>query len=140
MTSSQVKNPSPLKLILKVPPRSIKREASSSEFEDDRSQREIEAEEGSSHHDRVQDMEVDVSVKQEEPSSSNQVVSSTVDAYPSLRNRLSAPTTTSMNNSSLLEYGTLPALKTPCLRCKCCSGYFLSRALFDRHVNLSEDS
>jgi hypothetical protein len=26
------------------------------------------------------------------------------------------------------------------LRCKCCSGYFLSRALFDRHVNLSEDS
>ena len=130
-----VKNPTPLKLILKVSPRSVNRDAVVSSFEDERSQLEIEAEEGSSN----QDERMEVDVKEEESSSSTEVVSSTVDSYPSLRNRLSAPTTSS-SNSAVPDYSTLPALKTPCLRCKCCSGYFLSRALFDRHVNLSEDS
>lgn len=147
-----VRNPS-LKLILKVPPRSIKHESpsivSSTSFRDERSQREIEAEEGFHHevderdqrlhhevkHEEKMNIDIKTEMKSELPSSSK---TDTTVSYPSLRTRLSAPPSVPTTSDPTPDDQSVP-LKLPFLRCKCCSGYFLSRDLFDRHVNLNSD-
>jgi len=139
-----VKNP-PLKLTIKVSPRSIKNEPLFLAQQDERSQNEIEAEEGMQEEDEyyIGDNQA-MDVEQEEAKPKDTLVSSSSDAYPSLRTRLSAPSLPvrldTDSPASSPSSDAIPPLKLPFLRCKCCSGFFLSRVLFDRHVNLNADS